>query len=109
MKGSPSNLRVSFRIAGLITLACILSAPAAEPTNRASEARADPEWRLGNERLELRFERHGSRVSARHLLNKLSGRTISIAEDDFSLGIEGRPALQAGDFVFQAAREHAFA
>ncbi len=66
-------------------------------------------WRLANENLELKFRLDGHHFAASQLLNKLSGRTIPIAQDGFSIGIEGRAALRAADFVFQDARQSAFA
>jgi hypothetical protein len=96
-------------IAALAMLSCLPSASAADLTSPLNESRTDQKWRLGNEQLELRFRRHGSQVVAHQLVNKLSGRTIPITQDDFSLGIEGRQAFHAADFVFQEAREEAIA
>jgi hypothetical protein len=70
-----------------------------------AEAVAKQEWRLGNEQLELQFQRKDNQVVAHQLVNKISGRTIPITEDDFSLGIEGRKPLSAADFAFQEAAD----
>ena len=94
-------------IAALALLSCLPAASAADLPNLLSESRADQGWRLGNERLELQFRRKGSQVVAHQLVNKLSGRTIPITEDDFSLGIEGREPLRMADFTFQKATEEA--
>lgn len=67
------------------------------------------EWELGNDRLELNFRRAGDRVIAYQLVNKLSGRTIPLSADDFFIGIDGRPALCADDFVFQEANQESTA
>jgi hypothetical protein len=109
MQNHDTNLCATCSIAALALLSIVPTACAAEQTNRLGDVRADEERRLGNERLELRFERNGSLVSSRQLDNKLSRRTIPLSGDGFSLGIDGRASLHSADFAFQAAREEAIA
>ena len=109
MKDHATRCFAACLIAAIAMLACIPAASAVDVTNRLGESHADQEWRFGNRLLELEFRRHGSQVVAYQLVNKLSGRIIPITQDDFSLGIEGRQALHAADFVFQEAREEAIA
>jgi len=105
MKAHTTSCLAAYLIAALAMLSCVPSASAADRAIPLNEAGGSQEWRLGNEQLELQFRRHGSQVVAHQLVNKLSRRTIPITDDDFSLGIEGRQALHAADFVFQEARE----
>jgi hypothetical protein len=107
MKHHATRRLAAIPIAALALLSCLPAASAAGPPNLLSESSADQGWRLGNERLELQFRRNGSQVVAHQLANKLSGRTIPITEDDFSLGIEGREPLRMADFTFQKATEEA--
>jgi len=86
----------------LYLIALILLAPA---VSDGADSATGRQWRLGNDRLELRFRQDGDHVTAYELVNKLSRRTVPITEDDFSLGIEGREPLRAADFVFQEASE----
>lgn len=78
-------------------------------TVRGEETRPARQWRLSNGQLELQFQLQSNRVVLRQMVNKLSGRTIPIVRDDFSLGIEGREPLTAADFTFQEASEEAVA
>ena len=86
----------------LLLMCLLLSVPAI-----VDGAEAITERCLGNGQLELQFQHKGNQVVAHQLVNKLSGRTIPITEDDFSLGIEGRPPLRMADFTFQKATEEA--
>lgn len=56
---------------------------------------------IGNAFLELGFQKKGDRVAATVLINRVSGRTIQLADDDFSLSFEGQPTLHASDFSVQ--------
>ncbi len=93
--------------------AIILATPSGISSASAAHGAPDEsdlgqEWRLGNDRLELRFRRQGSQVAIHQLVNKLSRRTIPITDDDFSLGIEGRQPLRRADFSSTKAIESAF-
>ena len=57
------------------------------PVARGAEPLPDRQWRLGNDQLELQFQWKDNRVVVHRLLNRVSGRTIPITGDDFSLGI----------------------
>lgn len=93
----------------LAPLSCVLATSVANAANVHGESRADREWRLGNDRMELRFRRHGNHVVFHQLVNKLSRRTIPITDDNFSFGIEGRPPLCRANFTFEKATEEAIA
>lgn len=54
---------------------------------------------LGNETLEISFTTAKNQWMATRLVNKLSGRTIPIRCDEFSLGIEGQTPLRPADFA----------
>jgi len=69
--------------------------------------RNDGSLAIGNELLELRFNSGDGRYAASGLVNKLSGRTIALQTDDFSLGIEGREPLRVADFEFKQALDQA--
>jgi hypothetical protein len=61
---------------------------------------------IGNQYLELRFQRKGDQVAATALVNRIAGRTIRLSADDFALNFEGQPPLHAADFALrQASRE----
>jgi hypothetical protein len=82
-------------------------APAAEPA-AVWVKRNGAEIALGNDALELWFSTAG-KCRAVRLVNRLSGRTIPLASDDLSIGIEGRQATGAAELTFQAARDEATA
>ncbi len=67
--------------------------------------RTDEGLVLGNEFIELGFDKAEGGLTLSRLVNKLSGRTLLIQSDDFSLGIEGRQPLRAADFAFKEARD----
>jgi len=91
------GVRVSAILIGLGLL--VSGAPAAE--DAAWVKRQGEEIGLGNRSLELWFQAAPNRGSAVRLVNHLARRTIVLKSDDFSVGIEGRPALRAGDFVLK--------
>ncbi|NLF08739.1 MAG: hypothetical protein GX594_12285 [Pirellulaceae bacterium] len=53
---------------------------------------------LSNDMLELAFDASGERPTLSRLTNRLSGRAIPIASDDFAIGLEGREPLRGADF-----------
>lgn len=69
--------------------------------------RAPPKvpYRFGNEFLELSFT--GGRCTA--IVNKLAKRTLLVASDDFSVGIEGRPPLRMAGLTLRGAKEEPLA
>src|SRR5581483_9748709 len=90
--------------------ACLSLTPVMALMARESAAQSETgKWdrKLGNAQLELQFQRRGDLVAVQRVVNKLSGRTIPITGDDFSLGIEGREPLRSADFAFQEARTEA--
>ena len=66
-----------------------------------SVAAVETQWRLGNQRLELRFQQIGGRISASTLVNHLTRRTIPLQFDDFELTFADRPSWHAEDFEVQ--------
>jgi hypothetical protein len=70
------------------------------PTIVLPAAAAQPALTLGNEFLELRFTRENGNFRLGKLVNKLSGRTLAIAADDFQIRIEGQKPMHAADFHF---------
>jgi len=91
-----------------MTLAILRSFAHAENPAKAAAKRSGTELALGNALIELVFDLRSEHGAAVRLVNKLSGRTIPIRSDDFSIGLEGRAPLRAGDFAFKAARDEAF-
>ncbi|MDP4214358.1 MAG: NPCBM/NEW2 domain-containing protein [Bacteroidota bacterium] len=65
----------------------------------------DKDLTLGNQYLEMHFEKRGDKLSLSSFVNRLSARRIQIKSDDFSIGMEGQDALTAKDFLFKDYRE----
>ena len=60
---------------------------------------------IGNQYLELRFQKTGDRIAATTLHQRVSNRIITLSADDFSLSREGQAPLQSKDFkVHQVQR-----
>ena len=57
---------------------------------KATVKRSGSEIVLGNASIELVIDARPPCAAAVRLVNKLSGRTIPIRSDDFSIGLEGR-------------------
>ena len=54
---------------------------------------------IGNRFLELRLDRKGDQILATALVNHLTGRTIALDGDDFTLNFKGLPPLRAENFT----------
>jgi hypothetical protein len=88
----------------LVLVAALAQAPGMTAHGAAGEAGND--LAISNQFLELHFQRQGERVAATALVNRIAGRTIHLAADDFALKLEGRPTLHAENFtVREVARE----
>ena len=92
-----------FRLPIMKVLAAILACAVAV----AASARGRDVWvagnhsvLLGNGSLQMRFIREHGRLRFGELENKLSGRTLPVTADDFSIAVEGRAPLQTADFRF---------
>jgi sugar phosphate isomerase/epimerase len=72
---------------------------AAKAEDKAYVRRTRSQLALGNRFLEIIFDMAGEPCSAIRLVNKLSGRTIPISADSFSLGIEGRGSVRRDNFL----------
>ena len=83
------------------------AAPGQAVERKARITRSGGAITLGNDALELAFQQAGGRCRLARLSNKLSGRRIAVASDDFSIGIEGRGPLTAADFTFKEATDEA--
>ena len=88
----------------LVLVASLGQAPGMTVNGAAGEGGSD--LASSNQFLELHFQRQGERVAATALVNRIAGRTIHLAADDFALKLEGRPTLHAENFtVREVARE----
>jgi hypothetical protein len=101
--------RRSFLLFFALAFVLPLAAAGMDGPAKARVKRSGSEISIGNRSIELAFDVRPEVGKAVRLTNKLSGRTIPLRTDDFSVGIEGRPPLRAGDFRFQAARDEEFA
>lgn len=88
----------------LAVLAALAAGPGLYAADKPEAAGAADEAKtplvLSSEAMQLKFVREGGRVRLGQLENKLSGRTITVAADDFRLEIEGGAPLQTADFRF---------
>jgi len=94
-------------ISPVVVLLVVLGTAAAggaEP-KPARLVRSKDAMTLGNGFLELQFRIEGKKCEATRLVNRLSGRTIPLRSDDFSIGLEGRPPLRSADFALREARD----
>lgn len=95
------------RFAAAVLRGCLgltlLPAAAADLVPGAYVTRQDAALSFGNRCLELSFQIADGRCVAKQLANRLADRTIPLAADEFSFGLEERPALGPGDFTFQEA------
>ncbi len=99
--------RARFLLSFLLAFICPWAAAVAESPAKASVNRAGTEISLANRSIELVFATSENRCAAVRLVNKVSGRTIPIRSDDFSIELEGRAPLRSGDFKLKAARDEA--
>ncbi len=90
-----------------LALSALFGATASASEDAAWVKRSGPEIGLGNQFLELWLRAGQNRVAAVRLVNHLANRTIPLKSDDFSVGLEGRPAIRAADFAFKEARDEA--
>lgn len=84
------------RFVCIATLSFVAIGPAA--AEKTAVKRTDREIVLGNGSLEIVFDAASGMPKMTRLVNKLSGRTIPIASDDFAIGLEGRDPLRPADF-----------
>jgi hypothetical protein len=82
---------------GLLTVA-VLAASGEELRREAP----DPiPYSFGNECVRLVFQPAAGRYPLARIINGLSRRTIVVTNEDFTIGLEGQPALHAADFTVQ--------
>jgi hypothetical protein len=79
--------------------------PASAATPKATVTRTDAETRLENEALGIVIDTASGRATVTKLENKLSGRAIAVASDDFAVHLEGRPPLRSADFSLKKTDE----
>lgn len=87
----------------------LVGVSSAQESARAQVKRSGAEITLANQHLELVLSASGPSCRAVRLVNKLSGRTIPVRSDDFSIGLEGRTPLRLADFKLKEARDEATA
>ena len=78
---------------------------AAGENPKAYVRRTDTELTVGNAYVELQINVAQNRVAAKCLVNKLTGQSVPISADNFSLGLEGSEPLAAADFALREVRE----
>jgi len=99
------------RLSILVLLFAVL--PVSTASSRAADAKArltrgQGTLALGNAALELGFQQEDGRCRLVRLVNRQAGRQMTVASDDFSIGIDGHEPLAAADFSFKEAAEEAF-
>ena len=78
---------------------------AAGENSEAYVRRTDTELTVGNAYVELQIDVAQNRAAAKCLVNKLTGQSLPLRADSFSLGLEGSEPLRAADFALRDVRE----
>jgi hypothetical protein len=93
----------------LVAALAISGSLAAADNSTTYVRRTAAELAVGNRLLELRFDITQGRTAAKCLVNKLTGQSLPLRADRFSLGLEGSEPLTTADFSLREVREEPLA
>ena len=107
MKRTSITRRWFFAVASIAAaaLSMLPQGVAGKEAEAEEDLTAEHRFALGNQYLELGFQRKGDQIAATTLHNRVANRTITLTSDDFALSREGQQALHSSDFkVHQVLR-----